>query len=46
MTLNKNIIYNDQFLEKYGLDAYLSLPLSNESLKLSDEFIETFDEII
>lgn len=44
MLLNKGVDFNDNFLERNGLDGFLRLPMSNEQVVIPAELIESLIE--
>jgi hypothetical protein len=41
MLLNKGVDFDEKFLLNTGLDGYLSLPMSNESIVIPEELINS-----
>lgn len=46
LTLNKNIYYNKEMLEKFGLNEFLELPLTNKDIPVSDAFKFAVDDVM
>ena len=46
LVLSKRYKYNKKLLERLGLDGFLELPLTNENIKVPDEFKTLLDKII
>jgi len=46
MGLNKGVQFDDKFLAQSGLDGYMRLPMSNESLELPEELLTAMTNVI
>ncbi len=41
LQLSKNVIFDENFKRTTGLDGYLKLPMSNESIVIPDDLVQS-----
>jgi hypothetical protein len=46
MQLSKNVIFDDNFKRTTGLDGFLKLPMSNESVVIPDDLVQALVSLL